>query len=431
MKRFARGILASLALAFAASPASAAFHLFTINEIYSNADGTVQFIEMTALASGQQFFNDHFLRASSGSDSHSYSTTTDLPGDTGGRRVLFGTVGFAALGVVQPDYIIPNNFLFQGGGSINWAGADVWVYGALPTDGNLSLGRSGVTSPNSPTNFFGVTGHVVPATTPVPVPSFQGLWWKSPAGSESGWGANLTHQGNFVFVTWFTYGPDGQQMWLSALLERVGTTGASFSGTIIRDAGASLTTDPWPSSSHTTTPAGTANMTFTDANNATFAYSLDGTTQTKAITRQIFAAGAPECFFTGGLGNPPNYSDLWWRSPDNSESGWGVNLTHQGNFLFLTWFTYGADGKGLWLEALLTPSGTAGTTWTGTLNRDSGASFSTNPWPSASHVVTPVGSVTLTFSNASNASFMYTFNGVTQTKSITRQVFASPVSVCR
>ena len=431
MKRFACRLLASLGFALAALPACAAFHLWTINEIYSNADGTVQFIELTALASGQQFTNGHSLISSSGGVTRTYNVTSDLPGDSAGRRFLFGTVGFAALGVVQPDFIIPNNFIFPGGGSINWAGADIWNHGALPTDGNLSLNRSGATGTNSPTNFAGVVGRIVPSTTPDPVPSFQGLWWKSPANSESGWGANLTHQGNFIFVTWFTYDFNGEQMWVEALLERVGTTGATFSGTIRRDTGASLTTEPWPSSSHQTTVAGTATMTFTDANNGTFTYTLDNVSQTKAITRQIFAAGAPECFFTGARGNPPNYSDLWWRFPDNTESGWGVNLTHQGNFIFLTWFTYGTDGKGLWLAVVLTPTATAGQ-WSGDpLYRAQAAPFNAVPWNSSSFVASRVGSASLLFTDADHANFTYTVSGVTQTKPIVRQIFAGPASICR
>ena len=35
--------------------------------------------------------------------------------------------------------------------------------------------------------------------------SYEGLWWNSPANSESGWGLNITHQGNILFATWFTY----------------------------------------------------------------------------------------------------------------------------------------------------------------------------------------------------------------------------------
>lgn len=39
-----------------------------------------------------------------------------------------------------------------------------------------------------------------------------------------------------------------------------------------------------------------------------------------------------------------DYTDLWWNSPDNSESGWGVNVVQQGDIVFATFFIYGADG---------------------------------------------------------------------------------------
>src|SRR5688572_27551533 len=44
-----------------------------------------------------------------------------------------------------------------------------------------------------------------------------------------------------------------------------------------------------------------------------------------------------------------SYEGLWWNSPANSESGWGLNVTHQGNIIFATWFTYDSDGNGMWL----------------------------------------------------------------------------------
>ena len=47
-----------------------------------------------------------------------------------------------------------------------------------------------------------------------------------------------------------------------------------------------------------------------------------------------------------------NFQDLWWKLPAESESGWGINFTHQGDIIFATWFTYGADGKPLWFIIL-------------------------------------------------------------------------------
>ena len=164
MNRLARRVLAWFAFTLAALPASAAFHLWSINEIYSNADGTVQFIELVDLSpfGGQQFVSGHAITASSGVTTHTYNVMTNLPGDSLGKRFLFGTAGFAAIANVQPDYIIPDNFLFPGGGTINWAGFDIWNHVALPTDPQLSLNRSGATLSNSPTNFAGTTGHADP-----------------------------------------------------------------------------------------------------------------------------------------------------------------------------------------------------------------------------------------------------------------------------
>src|SRR5205085_6615179 len=42
-------------------------------------------------------------------------------------------------------------------------------------------------------------------------------------------------------------------------------------------------------------------------------------------------------------------SDLWYASPAESESGWGVNVSQQGNVLFLTMFVYGSGSQPTWL----------------------------------------------------------------------------------
>jgi len=43
----------------------------------------------------------------------------------------------------------------------------------------------------------------------------------------------------------------------------------------------------------------------------------------------------------------------------------------------------------------------------------------------------PVGQVSFSFTDSSHATFTSTLEGVTQSKPIVRQVFASPTSVCR
>lgn len=96
-----------------------------------------------------------------GTDTNIYSINTDLPSAaTSGRSVLVATQGFADLGIVAPDYIIPSGFLFTANGTINFPGMDSITYAQLPTDGTLSLNRDGSTGTNSPTNFAGNTGTV-------------------------------------------------------------------------------------------------------------------------------------------------------------------------------------------------------------------------------------------------------------------------------
>jgi hypothetical protein len=124
-----------------------------------------------------------------------------------------------------------------------------------------------------------------------------------------------------------------------------------------------------------------------------------------------------------------NYSDLWWHAPADSEPGWGINLTHQGDVLFATWFTYDANGKGLWL-VMSNGAKTGPGSYSGALYRTTGPAFSANPWNPVQVVATSVGTATFTFADISNGTFAYSVNGVAQTKAITREVFATPATVC-
>jgi hypothetical protein len=138
----------------------------------------------------------------------------------------------------------------------------------------------------------------------------------------------------------------------------------------------------------------------------------------------------PVCTSGGPPAASPNFQDLWWASPAGSESGWGVNVAHQGDIIFITWFTYGADGRGMWLVGS-NLSRTAPGTFSGPLYRTTGPAFSANPWNSNGVAQTQVGNATFTFSDLNNGSFAYTVDGISQTKSITRLVFSQPTTVCR
>jgi hypothetical protein len=146
-----------------ASPAYATFHLWEFNELYSNADGSVQFIELLTSFDLQQFTNGERIRAGSGTDNVVFVFPSNTPSPTGGHHLLLGTDDFAALsGAVTPDFILPDGFLFRPSGSVSFLGADFLSYTMLPTDGILSLNRNLTPGFNSPTNYAGQVGSIVP-----------------------------------------------------------------------------------------------------------------------------------------------------------------------------------------------------------------------------------------------------------------------------
>ena len=410
-------------------PAAAAFHLWTMNELYSNADGSVQFLEVTALTSGQQFVAGHSLRSTVGGVSQTFDVPQNLVGDSAGKRMLFATQGFAALGIVTPDFIVPNGFFSRTGGTLNWGeNSDVWTYGALPA-GNLSLNRDGSTAVNSPRNYAGATG-TISASSGGPTSTFnvQALWWSSPPGSESGWGINIVHQGNILFGTWFTYDTDGTDLWL--FMDSLQLTGTNvYSGNVYRASGSPFGLVPYDVSRFAASPVGTATFTFTDASNGSIRWTVNGVTQTKAITRFIYANPQPTCVAAGAQTDNLNYQDLWWRTPAGSENGQGVNIVHQGDILFVTWFTYDTDGSQMWLfmdNAAKTGIGR----YVGEVRQARGSPLNVIPWDQSRFAPITVGTGTITFTDANNGIFSYVVKGITESKPIVRFVYANPITTC-
>jgi hypothetical protein len=266
--------------------------------------------------------------------------------------------------------------------------------------------------------------------------NYEGLWWKSPANSEAGWGINLAHQGDTIFASWFTYDLTGKGWWL--VMTAAKTAPNTFSGTLLQATGPAFDAVPFPPLGSPGgvmgSSVGTGTLSFSDVNNGTFAYTVNGISQSKAITRQAFGP-IPVCTFgaQANLALATNYQDLWWKAPGGSEAGWGINLTHQGDTLFGTWYTYDHDRSPMWLVVTAAKSGL--NTYTGSLIRTTGPAFNAVPFPPLGSpggaIGTVVGTATFSFSDGNTASFTYTVNGVTQSKTITREIFTPPGTVCQ
>jgi hypothetical protein len=285
-----------------APTAVASFHEFRIEQIYSNVDGTVQFIVMHEpdnMEDGEHLWAGQPLISTYGGGPHAFTFPHNLPSAaTKGRRVLIGTTAFAALGIIAPDFTIPNNFLSTGAGTLNYANVDAVSYQSLPTNGINAIARDGTVIANLATNFAGTAVAVGPL--PTPFIRAEGIWWAAPAGAEAGWGITFAHQGDTIFAMWFIYGADGKPWWLIATLHKdAGLPGNAWSGSV-----STVTSGPafgavFDKTQVNEVVVGSASVTFADGNNASVHLVANGVVQDKFITRLVFGA-VPTAAVTGG-----------------------------------------------------------------------------------------------------------------------------------
>jgi hypothetical protein len=146
---------------------------FVIDELYSTADGSVQYVVLHEAqgANGANLLTGRTLASTHARATKVFTFPTDLPlPTTAGKRVLIGSNGFAATSPIPADYQMPDRFLPTDGGSVNYSGIDEIGFVSLPTDGTNALQRGGAVAANLATNFAGQT-FAVP-TAPITVTEF-------------------------------------------------------------------------------------------------------------------------------------------------------------------------------------------------------------------------------------------------------------------
>jgi hypothetical protein len=182
-RRWLFGVLTLIGLAQFQPTSQAIFHLWDLNEIYSDASGTLQFIELRTSFGSQQFVNGQQISCTNlgNTMTNMLILGSDLPGDSTNRFFLIGTAGIVGAGGPTPDFIMPDGFLFTAGGTINFFGANSGPYTALPLDGLMSrIWTGGNNAINSPTNFAGVSSPVNGVPEPVSLvlaPIGAGAYW--------------------------------------------------------------------------------------------------------------------------------------------------------------------------------------------------------------------------------------------------------------
>jgi hypothetical protein len=146
-----------------ATPAWARFHLWDIQEVFSNEAGTIQFIELSTTSAGQQLLRGHGISVQDDTEILSqFDFLSNLAAGTANKSFLVGTQSLADLaGGVTPDYIIPAGFIDLADAIlVDFAGVDTFLLAGLPLDGMNSLDRSGLSNTATPVNYAGETGIV-------------------------------------------------------------------------------------------------------------------------------------------------------------------------------------------------------------------------------------------------------------------------------
>ena len=168
-------IVLTVGLLSLAAPAHAFFHLWKVKEVYSNADGSIQYVELFNTSDFENIAAGSQIVATSDDVSRTFTFDSNIPTTaTSNHHLLIATPGFASLpDAPVPDYTLPCGPFFNptassitvtvvAGGpvdSIMFSGA------SLPTDGTNSLTDTSpggvsnlVSGPSSPTNFAGTAG---------------------------------------------------------------------------------------------------------------------------------------------------------------------------------------------------------------------------------------------------------------------------------
>lgn len=156
-------------IAIPAGRAWAGAHTWDVNEVFSDATGTVQFIELREAGGGAGEVNVNGRPVTSTNPMRTFIIPAPaLTPPTSFKTLLLATPAFVGLpGAPTPDYVFPAGSvpfinIVGAANTVAYSPYDSWSYGAglLPLDGVHSLVRSLATPCNTPTNYAGQSGTI-------------------------------------------------------------------------------------------------------------------------------------------------------------------------------------------------------------------------------------------------------------------------------
>ena len=232
----------------------------------------------------------------------------------------------------------------------------------------------------------------------------QDMWWTP---YESGWGMSLIDHGGSIFGALYIYDANGKPMWAVMPSGTWDSTHTMLTGAVFTPRGTPFFSYD---ASHfdVGAAAGSVTITFQDYNAAIVDYSIGGASGRKYVAREPFGSG-PSMF--------RDSSDLWWGGM--AQNGWGLTVMQQASTLFSVWFTYDADGNGIWY---VMPGGswTSDTTYEGHVYRTKGTAWGS--YDPKKLEVTDVGTYRMVVTGT-GMSFEYSVDGHAGTVPLSREAF--------
>ncbi|QJR09563.1 hypothetical protein DSM104443_00612 [Usitatibacter rugosus] len=234
-------------------------------------------------------------------------------------------------------------------------------------------------------------GILVPAASAYPL--VQDIWWAGAA--ENGWGMSIVQHGATLFIVIYAYDDQGRPTWFVMPGGSWNAARTTYTGSVYTPRSSAY----WEYDATAFVvgnPVGTVTVTFGSGSSATVAYTINGRSGTKNITRQAF----------GNVATPTlnGLTDMWWGG--TRQNGWGIAVIQQYAQLFMVWFSFESNGRATWF---VMPAGswTAFDEYEGPVYLTSSSPWVGVPYDPSRFMVNPVGSFKL---KVVGASATFSFN---------------------